>query len=61
VAYELQKLYPGIVDVVMKKSKTGWPGMPKLPDGTTLRTEVVIQWKKAYRPKLATKGITSFL
>jgi len=61
VAHELQRLYPDVVNVVQKKSKTGWPGMPKLADGTTLRTEVVVQWKKAYRPKPATKGITSFL
>lgn len=61
VACELHKLYPGIVDVVQKKSKTGWAGMKKLPDGTTIRTEVVVQWKKAYRPKLAAEGITNFL
>jgi hypothetical protein len=40
-AHKLAELYPGIVKVVEKTTKTAWGG------GT--RTDVTIQWKAAYR------------
>jgi hypothetical protein len=40
-ALRLSELYPGIVKVVEKTTKTAWGG------GT--RTDVTIQWKKAYK------------
>ena len=40
-ANQLKKDYPDFVTVVEKKSKTGWEGMET-------RTDVRVQWKKAY-------------
>lgn len=39
-AYRLQQLHPSYVKVVKKQTKTSWNGME--------RTDVVVQWKKAY-------------
>lgn len=42
-ANKLAKLHPGFVKVVEKSTKTAWA-----ESGMTTRTDVVIQWKKAY-------------
>jgi len=42
-AHLLQKLHPGVVQVVQKETKTAWGG------GT--RTDVRIQWKRAFKEK----------
>lgn len=39
-AKQLQDLHPGIVKAVEKQTKTAWGGQP--------RTDVVVQWKKAF-------------
>lgn len=59
-ANKLLSLHPKVVKVVAKKSKTGWKTMEKKPgvEGT-VRTDVNIQWKKAYagKGKIKKKGI----
>lgn len=40
-AKRLAERHPGFVNVVKKKAKSGWEGMEE-------RTDVIIQWKKAY-------------
>jgi hypothetical protein len=40
-ANELHRLFPDFVTVVTKKSKSSWQGMEE-------RTDVRIQWKKAF-------------
>lgn len=45
-AHKLKKLHPSLVKVIKKTSKQRWNGM----DSST-RTDVRIQWKRAYKPK----------
>lgn len=62
-AIGLAKLHPGVVKVKAKISKSSWQGMEK-KKGTngTVRTDVNIQWKKAYKPRERKKsGVTDFL
>lgn len=55
-AIQLSKAFPGVVKVKTKTSKNEWAGIGKV------RTDVVIQWKKAYKPAIdKSKGIGSFL
>jgi len=59
-AYKLQKLHPpGVVKVVTVTSKSGWDDMASTGDGLTTRTDVNIQWKKAFKnkPPKRTEGI----
>jgi len=49
----LAQLHPGVVKIVEKESKVEWGGLG------TKRTDVIISWKKAYRPRNK-KPITSF-
>lgn len=56
-ALKLSKLHPGVVRVVEKTSKQRWEGME-----SSKRTDVVIQWKKAYKPQLnKNEGISRFI
>jgi hypothetical protein len=43
-AIKLAKLHPGFVKVVQKSTKTAWA-----ESGMTTRTDVVIQWKRAFQ------------
>jgi glycosyltransferase involved in cell wall biosynthesis len=63
VSIKLSRFHPGLIKVTAKKSKTAWEGMEKKKgiDGT-VRTDVNVSWKKAYKPKFRKKdGITRFL
>lgn len=40
--------HPGYVTVKEKTTKTGWEGMDKNSLGQNVRTDVTIEWKKAY-------------
>lgn len=40
--------HPGYVTVKEKTTKTGWEGMDKNSLGQNVRTDVIIEWKKAY-------------
>jgi len=53
-AYKLEKLHPGVVDVVLKTSKTKWKGL-----SSNTRVDVNIHWKNAYRKKIG--NISGFL
>lgn len=44
-AKQLAKLHPGFVSVVEKETRSAWGGTNENP---VSRTEVVVQWKKAY-------------
>ena len=48
-AVALRNYHPGLVNIKMKRSKTSWPGWPKDSAGYTIRTDVNINWQKAYR------------
>jgi glycosyltransferase involved in cell wall biosynthesis len=61
-AFKLQKLHPGVVMPVVKKSKTGWKDMDKTSDGMMERWDVRISWKKALRTKRNdSSGILDFI
>lgn len=51
-AKKLSTLHAPFVTVRAKKSKSSWKGMREV-GGMTIRTDVVINWKQAYRPKKA--------
>lgn len=57
--------HPGVVRLQVKATKAGWTGFKKMGD-ETLRTDVVVSWKKAYTPrkhgvsKTTASGIASF-
>jgi hypothetical protein len=60
-ARRMAELHPGIIDVVRKKTKASWQGFEKDADGFIHRTDVIIHWKKAYRPRREkSKGISRF-
>lgn len=48
-ANKLAKLHPGFVKVVQKSTKTAWAS-----SGMTTRTDVVIQWKQAFKSSQST-------
>lgn len=55
-AIQLSKLHSGLVRIISKESKEQWRGFDN-----KFRTDVVISWKKAYKPKPKKHGITNFL
>jgi hypothetical protein len=61
VSFFLQDKFPGIVSVRQKTTSGGWDGFEKDREGNMLRTDVVVHWKKAYRPKRSTAGLGAFL
>ncbi|KKN43514.1 hypothetical protein LCGC14_0702370 [marine sediment metagenome] len=46
---------------VVKTTKGGWDGMEKNEAGENVRTDVIVQWKKAYHPNNRSDGIAGFL
>lgn len=50
-ALALKKAHPSVVTVKEKTTKGSWEGFSKNPDGTVTRTDVIVQWKKAFKPK----------
>ena len=50
-AKRLAQLHPKSVTVQRKKTKHSWQGFEKDKNGMIIRTDVVVQWKKAYVPK----------
>ena len=55
-AYKLKKLHgPKVVSVVTKTTKGGWDGMEDV-NGMKQRKDVIIQWKRAFKPKGPKKG-----
>ena len=62
VSLFMARSFPGVVTVTEKTTKGGWNGFPVDAHGNVHRTDVVVQWKKAYRPKKdASKGVSAFL
>lgn len=63
-AYKLLSLHPKSISIKNKITKTGWEGMEKKNgvEGVT-SVDVIIHWKKAYKPKrISSKnGISNFL
>ncbi len=56
-AHALSKLHPGLVKVIQKECKKVWTGID-----SKYRTDVIISWKKAYKPKRQkNRGIAKFL
>jgi len=61
-AFALTKLHPKSVTIRRKSTKASWDGFDKDRTGKAMRTDVTIQWKKAYIPKRDKKsGIAGFL
>lgn len=63
-ANKLMTLHPRSVAIKAKQSKSCWKGMEKKPgiEGT-VRTDVNVQWRKAFRPKKTSRngeGIAKF-
>lgn len=51
-AYKLSMLHPGLVKIVTKTTKNSWEGMNKKEGlNKNIRVDVIISWKKAYKPK----------
>ena len=61
-AFTLAELHPKSVTIQRKTTKGSWSGFEKDRTGKVMRTDVNIQWKKAYVPKRDKKsGIAGFL
>lgn len=56
----LRKLHPAVISIVQKETKSGWDNMKTSENGMRIRTDVKVQWKKAYK-KNNTKSILKFL
>jgi len=52
----LKELHPEFVTVKEKRTKASWPGFPKDSEGYTVRTDVIVHWKKAFA-KGTSKGV----
>jgi hypothetical protein len=52
--------FPQFVSIMKKTTKTSWQGFAKNRKGESVRVDLNIHWKKAYRPRQRPEGVTRF-